>query len=514
MAQGGLKYKLKLILFCSLIALHAKQKGGVNMAKRRDTHKALVPALDALIGDPDILMPGPDTKLKAEILYIPLQYIDRIREFRHEQSSRGEAATTLLGHFMRILEYVHYADGDSKTYVCKNGMKIEFVPPQDISDVSTNGRTGSNTHALATAKYAQKQLNDDGAVAILTGDNYMSSKALAQDIDVAHINPDVYTGRRRLSLPEELCDSWLRDHHITAEQFKEFFPDEKPLLLNEFVEFVIDPIVMSTYAINPHDFYKRIGRFEPGKDGEDPVLRRIHYIEDLPGCIQPRTVGQAMLAEALMAPVEEIPIVICPAVFGTGKTYLSVAIGYFLVTDKEKSQYDRIFVVPRDAELGKEIGFLPGDETQKTIAKSMPILDSLYNYFKNKGDKKKGNRDQTAGDIKKKVEIAIQDHFEFVSIINMGGRSISDCWIIYDESQDMERFQVNQLMKRIGEGSKMVITGDPHQVFNKHMNYHSNGLMYAATKMAGSPYAAVITMLEGEITRSEAAREIARRLDH
>jgi predicted ribonuclease YlaK len=60
----------------------------------------------------------------------------------------------------------------------------------------------------------------------------------------------------------------------------------------------------------------------------------------------------------------------------------------------------------------------------------------------------------------------------------------------------------------------MVITGDPHQVFNKHMNYHSNGLMYAATKMAGSPYAAVITMLQGELTRSEAAREIARRLDH
>lgn len=55
------------------------------MAKRRDTqHKALVPALDALIGDPDILMPKPETKLKAEILYIPLQYIDRIREFRHE----------------------------------------------------------------------------------------------------------------------------------------------------------------------------------------------------------------------------------------------------------------------------------------------------------------------------------------------------------------------------------------------------------------------------------------------
>lgn len=487
------------------------------MAKRTANHKALVPALDALIGDPDILMPEAGTKKKAEILYIPLQYIDRIRDFRHEQSSRGEAATKLLGYFSQILETAHYAEeGDGKTYTCKNGMVIEFVPSQDVSNVSTNGRSGSNTHALAAAKYAQQQLGDKSAVAILTGDNYMSSKALSpgMDIDVAHINPDVYTGRRKLVLPEELSDSWLKGRQITMEQFRQYFPDEKPLLLNEFVEFEVDPTILFSYNINPRDFYKRIGRLEPGVDGEEPILKRIHYVEDLPSCIQPRTVGQAMLAEALLAPVEEIPIVVCPAVFGTGKTYLSVAIGYYLVTDKEKSQYDRIFVVPRDAELGKEIGFLPGDETQKTIAKSMPILDSLYNFFRNKGDKKKGNREQTAGDIKKKVEMAIQDHFEFVSIINMGGRSISDCWIIYDESQDMERFQVNQLMKRIGDGSKMIITGDPHQVFNKHMNYHSNGLMYAATKMAGSPYAAVVTMFEGEITRSEAAREIARRLDH
>ena len=96
----------------------------------------------------------------------------------------------------------------------------------------------------------------------------------------------------------------------------------------------------------------------------------------------------------------------------------------------------------------------------------------------------------------------------------MGGRSISDSWILYDEAQDMERFQINQLMKRIGDGSKMIVTGDPHQVYNRHMNYHSNGLSYAAVKMAGSPYAAVVTMDESEITRSTAAREIARCLDH
>ncbi len=482
------------------------------MAERREFHPDIVPALDTLIGDPDILDPDSGTKKKAETLHIPMQYIDRVREFRHEMSSRGEAATKILSLFSRILETTHYTDAANKTFTCKNGMVIKFETVSDISEFSTNGRTGANTHALAIAKAIQKQLGDPGAVAIMTGDNYMSSKALANDIDIVRINPDVYTGRRSLILPEDLSDSWFANHRITADEFAEFFPNEKPLLLNEFVEFTIDPVAAEVYSVHPDNMTVRIGRFEPNEDGTG-ILRRIHYVDELPGCIQPRTPGQYMLAEALMAPADEIPIVICPSEFGTGKTYLATSIGDHLVTDEKRRDYDRIFVVPRDAELGKEIGFLPGDETEKTIAKAMPILDSLYNYYRNKGDRKKGNCAMTAQDIKVKVDLAIRDHFEFVSIINMGGRSISDSWIIYDEAQDMERFQVNQLMKRIGEGSKMIITGDPHQVFNKHMDYHSNGLMYAATKMAGSPYAAVITMLENEITRSEAAREVARCLD-
>ena len=76
----------------------------------------------------------------------------------------------------------------------------------------------------------------------------------------------------------------------------------------------------------------------------------------------------------------------------------------------------------------------------------------------------------------------------------------------------MERFQIKQLMERIGDGSKMIIIGDPDQVYNTHMNAQSNGLSYAATKMAGSPYAVVVSLDEEEITRSTAAQEIAKRL--
>ena len=529
-----------------------ERKAAIDRAKAEaggNWHSALVPALDALIGDPSIIEPEKSTKLKAEILYIPEQYIDRVCDFRDELSSRGEAAKSLLRSFSNILEEIHKNpnDGEKKSryYECKNYMKICFV--SDINVPNGADRKSATVNCLAVANHYNQQPNS--SVAILTGDDYMAAKAKTNDIDVARINPDVYTGRRKLVFPKSKVkelDQWLNEGHLSEEQFKNLFPDQPPLRLNEFVEFEIDEKEIVSRLTNGKDKgpWNYIGRFysvviDKDKDGNpikgDPCLQSLHYIRDLPDYLKPRYPGQAMFAEALLAPPEEIPIVICPSTFGTGKTYLATGIGlYFL----EHDRFMRIFVVPRDSELGKEIGFLPGTEFEKTLAKAMPIVDNIFSYLKNKkasksgmippkgkkgkdddfiwqqeGEKKEGAKIGYAA-LKEWVQRLVDKYFELVSVINMGGRNISDSWVIYDEAQDLERFQMNQLMKRIGNGSKMIITGDPHQVFNRHMNERSNGLSYAATKMAGSEYAAVISMLESEITRSVAAQEIARRLDH
>ncbi|MBR6166029.1 PhoH family protein [Candidatus Saccharibacteria bacterium] len=526
-----------------------ERKAAIDRAKAEaggNWHSALVPALDALIGDPSIIEPEKSTKLKAEIMYIPEQYIDRVCDFRDELSSRGEAAKSLLRSFSRILEEIHKNPSDSerksRCYECKNYMKICFVGDIDVPRGAD--RKSATVNCLAVANHYNQQPNSN--VAILTGDDFMAAKALKNNIDVARINPDVYTGRRKLVFPKSKVnelDQWLHQGHLSEEQFKSLFPDQPPLRLNEFVEFEIDDKEIVSRLTNGKDrgAWNRIGRFysvvigtdEDGKPiKEDPCLQSLHYIRDLPDYLKPRNSGQAMFAEALLAPPEEIPIVICPSAFGTGKTYLATGIGLYLL---ELERYMRIFVVPRDSELGKEIGFLPGTEFEKTLAKAMPIVDNIFSYLKNKiasksglippkGKKGKDNdfaapQPQEGGKIglaalKEWVQKIVDRRFELVSVINMGGRNISDSWVIYDEAQDLERFQMNQLMKRIGDGSKMVIIGDPHQVFNRHMNERSNGLSYAATKMAGSPYAAVISMLESEITRSVAAQEIARRLDH
>ena len=302
--------------------------------------------------------------------------------------------------------------------------------------------------------------------------------------------------------------AWCKNGCLTLDQWNRNYPEEKALNPNEFIEFEYNEHLETEYR--PFTYY--IGRYHKvdTANGEEYVIKRIHYIENLPKFIELRTVGQAMFAEALLAPVNEIPIVICPSTFGTGKTFLATAIGAQLVIFNKKPLYEGIFICPRDSELGKEIGFLPGDEAAKTIAKAMPIVDNFESYLRLRKDKDKGGEVKGRAQIKKDVKNYLDEYFEFVSVINMGGRSISNQWIIYDEAQELERFQINQLMKRVGDGSKLIITGDPEQIFNRHLNKQSNGLSYAATKMRGSDYAAIISMYDSEITRSKAAQEIAK----
>ncbi len=172
-----------------------------------------------------------------------------------------------------------------------------------------------------------------------------------------------------------------------------------------------------------------------------------------------------------------------------------------------------MFICPRDGTLGADIGFLPGDATNKTRAKAKPIEDNLLQVIKSQQSSEKRNEKGNSGlgSAHDKLERLIAQHtIEFEPLVNMGGRSIADSFIIYDEFQDMERYQAKALLTRPSDGSKMVILGDPTQTTNPHLNATSNGLSYSASKLAGKPEAAVITLLPEEITRSRAAIAIAK----
>ena len=150
------------------------------------------------------------------------------------------------------------------------------------------------------------------------------------------------------------------------------------------------------------------------------------------------------------------------------------------------------------------------------MVKAKPIADNMREILrltvppeklKDKGSMKNASacrdcRDRHVGEV-------LDSYFEYESIIYMGGRSISNSFIILDEFQDTERYQARALLSRIGNGSKIVVSGDPTQITNPHLNRTSNGLSYSASRLAGKPEAIIVTLNENEIVRSAAAQAIA-----
>lgn len=266
-------------------------------------HDFIVPGLDVLISDPDFLLPDKNSKPKAKVLYIPSFYLYRVLDFYNEQSNRGESARELTDIFGVISGVMKQNNSNVCTF--KNGMKLEFWDLPERSEFykmqwsSHDKLSSSKFHAIAIAKMAQEKHGEDN-VAIMTGSDQLATPALFNRIDVARVNPEVYTGRVKVLFPADYASLWWTNHSIPKRVWDELFPDT-PLMINQYVELVFD-----TYG-QVDSGYQSIGRF----DGEAVVPLRFTKIKD-PAFhrIRPKTPGQAMLFDALLAPVDETPIVI------------------------------------------------------------------------------------------------------------------------------------------------------------------------------------------------------------
>ena len=259
-----------------------------------DYHDYIVPGLDVLIGDPSIIDPMPEDKKRAEIFYIPENYIYRVIDFYNEQSGRGDSCRELTRRFGIILETMREREDDDEPFTLDNGTIVEFVKTDNFEFTMGLNYRSSKSHAIAAAKIVSEKV-DRNYLAIMTGSDQLSTLAALYRIDVAHINPDVYTGRRKVKLPCECSNLWFSNKHITPDEWKDCFPKQDPLRPNEFVEFVFDDFSGRDYG------FSRIGRFDANEDALIP-LKNTYFKNPSFSSIRPRTPSQAMLMEALLTP--------------------------------------------------------------------------------------------------------------------------------------------------------------------------------------------------------------------
>lgn len=149
--------------------------------------------------------------------------------------------------------------------------------------------------------------------------------------------------------------------------------------------------------------------------------------------------------------------------------------------------------------LGKDIGFLPGDKDEKLSHWMQPIFDNL-DYLM--------HSDKTDHVSSKKTDNLIGSHkIELEAITYIRGRSLPRQFVIVDEAQNLTPHEVKTIISRAGEGTKMVLTGDPNQIDNPYLDSSSNGLTYTIERMKELGLHGHMTLEKSE--RSELAAKAA-----
>jgi PhoH-like ATPase len=218
------------------------------------------------------------------------------------------------------------------------------------------------------------------------------------------------------------------------------------------------------------------------------------------GRIQPRNREQTFALDLLLDTA--VPLVTLLGKAGTGKTLIALAAGLHQVADERL--YDKLLVTRPVISLGKELGFLPGDLDEKMGPWMQPIIDNL-DYLLAPSDelRPQQNRGSTRSSRSGWADLKSMGLLEVEAISYIRGRSIPRQFIIVDEAQNLTPHEVKTIVTRVGEGTKIVLTGDPFQIDNPYVDAESNGLTWLVERFKGQPLAGHVSLLQGE--RSELA---------
>jgi PhoH-like ATPase len=210
--------------------------------------------------------------------------------------------------------------------------------------------------------------------------------------------------------------------------------------------------------------------------------------------IQPRNKEQRLALELLMDPAIQIVTIVGQA--GTGKTLLALAAA--LHSTLRNRSYDRILVSRPVIPMGKDIGYLPGAKEEKLSHWMQPIFDNLTYLFRDSTNSGKGRR-KTRTTPHDKMDKLVKDNIIILEALTyIRGRSIPGQYVIIDEAQNLTPHEVKTIVSRAGEGSKMVLTGDPYQIDNPYLDASSNGLTYAAERLKDQEIHGHITLKKSE----------------
>jgi PhoH-like ATPase len=417
--------------------------------------------------DTNVLLHDPHAIFRFEDnnVIIPIYAIEEVDQFKREGSERGRNARSIA----RLLDELRERGGAlSKGVALESGGTLRVaVPSKRLELPSAIDHTAMDQAILQTAFDIRE--NDGGRPTVfVTMDTNLRIRAdalgmVAQTYENQRVEVEQLTsGMVEVDVSGEEIDAFFRDGRISAR-------DPPP---------VPNTCLLMRDRSNPS--HTALGRYDASKR----AIASLRVPRDGVMGVRPRNKEQSFAIDLLLD--ESIRLVTLVGKAGTGKTLLALAAG--LKRTVEDGAYTRMLVSRPVMPLGRDIGFLPGDVDEKLNPWMQPIFDNLEFLFS--AGTRKGPRVY--------AELLESGQIQVEPLTYIRGRSLPQQFIIVDEAQNLTPHEVKTIITRSGDGTKLVLTGDPGQIDNPYVDSASNGLTVAAERFRGERLAAHIVLAKGE----------------
>ncbi len=408
----------------------------------------------------------------SDNIIIPMKVLEEIDKHKKRQDSVGANARSIIREFDILREKGSLQDGVS----LGEGKGTLYVSRVPITRIPEDLNKADADHIIMTAALIEKEDNPDKDVRLVSRDINMRVMTDSLGIEsedyvenqIIQVRSDLYTGYDRIMVSDWDIDSLYEKGYITLESIDIDYKVEE----NQSIMLYSDMNEKKT-ALTRHKKGNLVKTRDVNKKGVWGV--------------KPRNKEQVFALDMLMDP--SISLVSLVGRAGSGKTLMAIAAGISqTIQDPFKPEdapiYNRLVISRPIQPMGKDIGYLPGTLEEKMHPWLKPIQDNLQYIL--------GNDKATLEEYMEKGIIEVE------ALTYIRGRSIANAYIIIDEAQNLTVHEIKTILTRVGDNTKIILTGDVEQIDNIYVDETSNGLVHTVEKFKEHDIAGHITLLKGE----------------
>ena len=449
------------------------------------------PLVKYFVLDTNVLLHNPNAlfAFADNTVIIPFDVLEELDKFKKDSTDVGRSARTAIRHIDNLREKGHLAEGvkwNGHGGIIRIAMDSYSDPVPGLNFEKTDNRIiavayhlkQKGRHAVFISKDINARIKSD-ALGIITEDFEN------QKVDYESL----YSGYRELNVPSNVIDRLFSEKRIAVAD--PLLAALQPKLLpNEYVLF----------KANGEESQVGLARYVPTMGAVLPLSRAKKAIFG----VSARNLQQTMALDLLLD--DDVQMVTLMGTAGTGKTLLALAAGMHKCFQEAPSRYERLLVARPIMPMGRDIGFLPGSKEEKLSAWMKPIFDNLEFLLADR----RVHSGETAN-----VEAKLQGYMASGKLVlealtYIRGRSIPRQFMIVDEAQNLTPHEIKTIASRVGEGTKLVLTGDAEQIDNPYLDANSNGLSFTIERLKAFDLVGHVTLSRPE--RSSLASLVVKEL--